>query len=206
MKLFELIKTQHNPNLKQGTQQPAMGNASSHAEVSQDPEDPHMVKRETDHRDPHSAYIKALLGSKQLMASNPYFPRVYETNEDGGRVVIKMEKLFELATARPEEIDAFARRIFGKGIKELQAMPVLAHARDNPTHAFISAIERISDSRRYSNLTDKHFVQALQLIDKLKDSHDDDVHMDLHDENFMIRRGPNGAQLVIADPLGGVVT
>lgn len=209
MKLFEIIDTKHNPNLKPDHGASTIGNVSSFAEVTPDATDPHMVKRDTKSNDPHTAYIEALKGRDQKMASNPYFPRVYETNDANNRMLIRMEKLSEFADINSAELNAITKRILGMSTEEVQAQERanaygmeyrLKRLQREPNYAFALAVKDIVENKKFDKIKDPKFAEALNLIDRVV-TNNELFSIDMHPQNYMIRRGPYGAQLVITDPL-----
>lgn len=142
----------------------------------------------------NDAYYNYVQAIKPYISSNPYLPRVYVIKTDidsEGRAIPKyqMEKLFNLTDFDDEEeLKPIGEKIF-----------------TNPPSNIIDtlkSIRRALENGIYAGIKDKKLIQALQIIKQVHDSSDYKFYYDLHDGNFLFRKGPYGIQLVISDPLG----
>jgi len=120
--------------------------------------------------------------------NNPFFPRIYNVKQyknKGGvyNIVITMEKLFHIDETNPQLI----AQLFGIPLDiGLTAQNIHTRFYDNK-HRVV-----IAQSTQYPDLK-----KAMRLMEPLFNNYSPDVHA----ENIMYRKTPNGPQLVFADPI-----
>lgn len=147
-------------------------------------------------------FIKEL-AKDDSMASNPYFPRVYNlnayTNDESDSFVARMEKLIPMSDLNVKQVDAILRRIVDRDVED--SFPEIKQMGDEErkNHLIQQVLNMIRGRRTHAVPKDTHFNQALDKINMLKQDHRG--HIDWSVDNMMARRTPHGAQLVFSDPL-----
>lgn len=146
---------------------------------------------------------------------NPYFPTVYEikvTRDPRGntRPQYRLQKLLDIDDVPPAAVAAIFRRIFS--VEELAVDQELAQADDSIENrgkdqagfyikmelarhiqAAVKGLPKI-----VSAIRDPEFLRAAKILKLIADRRG--FSIDLHSGNILMRPGPGGAQLVIADP------
>lgn len=155
--------------------------------VSQDPRLPQEVLKITyNHgtRDGYPVFVDALINNSSFR-ENPHFPKISSVRKivhpkDEPTYMVRMELLKPLQDLRLSQLTQLWHRYFDSDVpKDLKA-------------------ETIAD--KLSDVNDPQFQAAYRLSQQLAQQHN--VSFDLHEENVMVRLGPQGGVLVITDPLG----
>ena len=174
--------------------------SSRFSKGKEDPADPFMFNKTSllpsDLKD--DAYYNYVMAIKPYIKSNPYFPRVYDvtlTKDSEGKIIPKysIEKLRQTefwvdddgSLPHGETQDAMLDRLF------------VDPPKNSPVYFELSKALHSGD---FSNIKDKLLVNALKLIQKVKESNPK-FNYDLHIDNIRYRVGPMGPQLVLMDPL-----
>ena len=229
MRLNELVKTNFNqklvkdyeengedPNVRYAMNQddPTVGRFS---QVKPDQADPHMVNKHSfdpiqdlEKRDGYFYYIKNV-SDNNMAESNPYFPRVYDVfvhKDSTGKATFdaKIEKLERAADLSEDELLLVANHCFNDFDQALDRKRGYAGFTERKAKTQKELILRtismlLYDSMRHQGyIKDPKLAEAMKFISDLykKNKHVDE---DLHDDNFMFRRGKYGIQMVITDPL-----
>lgn len=173
-------------------------------------------------KDAYFKYIE-IMAKNDRMSANPYFPKIFDIQvrrfyrkDFTGKVnlgvkymyAVDMERLLRFDSLSQEEARVLGNKMFNDF--ERQTKPIRYKAgsgdRSEPRNYFEgleSMITIVLDDWFRSRLTtaikDSRFKQAVMLIMKLEK--DDNIAMDIHSENIMLRRGPGGPQIVITDPV-----
>jgi hypothetical protein len=165
-------------------------------------QDPHMftkitVKSLPLEHDPYYNYVKAI---EPYISSNPYLPRVYVTKvvkDQTGKVFPKyqIEKLFTL-----DQISGNDSELRQELLNTLYKKLIRDPKPEDPIFLF-KIIRSALQQNDFSRIKDSLLRQALSIIRDLVSKNYDDFDFDLHDGNFLFRTGPNGVQMVLADPL-----
>lgn len=228
MRLDELVKTNYkqnsvkdyeengeDPDVRYAEKQddPSVGRYS---QVKPDENDPHMVNKKSfdpiqdlEKRDGYFYYINKISESG-IADGNPYFPRIYDVNifkDSTGKATFdaKIEKLERGDSLSEEELLLVASHCFKDFDSAMQRKSAYGGTleRKIPTKKLL-ILKTISmllyDSLRHQGyVKDPLLAEAMKFIDDLyrKNKHIDE---DLHEDNFMFRRGRYGLQLVITDP------
>jgi hypothetical protein len=166
--------------------------------------------KDLEKNDGYFYYINEIKNSKQA-PENPYFPRVYEVRvykDSQGRAKFKaqIETLIRGDEVSEEELKALGERIFEDFDKALERNASnKAIFRKHETHTtkqkYLHTISMLLNDSMYHQgyIKDPHLKAAAKFIDDLqrKNKH---IDLDIHDQNFLFRRGKYGIQLVITDP------
>ena len=188
----------------------------AYSSVKPDKNDPFMVRKtsatkqrpnyDPDEADGYWQFIDALQRIPE-MSNNPFFPRVYGVKTitgDNGRKVkrAQLEKLEPYHAIDPNMLLHYADSIIdNKNIKDWLDYAE-RHNRLEPDSRDIameitSTFENAINNKNYSKIKNKNLVKALQDVNEFTDL----FALDMHAGNIMFRRGQNGIQLVITDPL-----
>lgn len=154
--------------------------------VNQDPRLPQEVLKTTYYhgtRDGYQVFVDALINDPRFR-KNPHFPRissvkkiVHPKNEP--TYMVRMESLKPLHDLSLSQLTQLWHRYFDRDVpKDLEA-------------------ETIADM--LSDVNDPQFQAAYRLSQQLAQQHN--LVFDLHEENVMVRLGPQGGVLVITDPV-----
>jgi len=170
-----------------------------YSSVYDNPADPHTVKKTQSYAssDPFLEYVELII--KHKLWENPHFPRIYGTkyfNFKGGlrRGQWKIERLHKIHTLNLEESKGLVERYFG--------------VETESKYTLIRLLGDLENKKTIENIKDETFKQAAikihSLIDDLPrvsfDSTVPRAGLDLHGDNFMIRRTSVGPQVVFMDP------
>lgn len=158
-----------------------------------------------------------------LMGANPYMPIVYNIDsffqsEYRSRNEFQMERLVNANDLDPVRLyQALSLVLDHLGDSYEDQYNTMTHARkfmkqyeDNPhginakelmvnVHDHLSNIVLREALDNYSNLPDSPLKEFYEYLYDF--AVNNNVMVDMHDENFLYRRTPHGAQLVIADPV-----
>lgn len=187
--------------------------------VKPDSTDPHMVnKYQISHtrNDPYWKFITHM--HQEGMMDNPYLPKVYKhtvvkDQNDNSKNTATIEKLQPIQSATPADRFHIFHRVFGEEFsnselgKRYLSNPRLSGDNYDDERASMAAlnfvfgtIERVIIGQEdTTSVDDPDLIDAIKFIAKVKQKYN--ATSDLHAENFMLRRGPTGVQLVILDPL-----
>jgi hypothetical protein len=168
--------------------------------------------------DAYLGYIN-LLANNDRMASNPYFPRVYDvkiypyeseyarTKEWTGEYVVEMEELQSIEDLSVEEVNMLGNRMFKywkqRGSEIAHDMFSYLPSNMQIPAALIAmireAVNQYSSTDFEYQIKDKKLTEAVMLLRELISK--GYIEEDLHINNVMIRRTSVGPQLVITDPV-----
>lgn len=165
--------------------------------------------------DGYLAYLMAIFKNNR-MASNPYFPRVYDLriidhsksrSMSDDEYVAEIEELYSFDDLSPDELNAIGDKIFHdwQGIKDRNY--IVDRSSDLSSNLAVtiqSMLANRSDDEFLSQVRDKHFIQAIAIISNIskKAGGKTGIYPDIVTQNLMVRRTPVGPQLVLSDPLG----
>ena len=228
MRLDELVKTNFKQNpvndyeengedplvrYEKNKDDPTVGRYS---QVKPDTNDPHMVNKKSfdpikdlETNDGYFYYINKISESG-IADGNPYFPRVYDVNvyrDSTGKATFdaKIEKLEHSDNLSEEELLLVANHCFKDFEDAMKRKAAYGGTleRKIPTKKLL-ILKTISmllyDSLRHQGyVKDPMLADAMKFIDELYRKNKK-VDEDLHEDNFMFRRGRYGLQLVITDP------
>lgn len=148
-------------------------------------------------------YMQYVLLSRKYSGVNPYFPKVVSIKQtpqgEPGRVayIVQMEQLDGSGTLTREERIPLAQQLFyGEDLEEILAYEKKGHS------VFEYKIEKAVNAgpaRAAKFVKDRQFLQAINLIHLVKKN--TGATIDMHDANYMIRRGDQGPQVVLTDPI-----
>ena len=172
--------------------------------------------------DAYFRYIKMMAGNDR-MSSNPYFPKIFDIQvrrfyrkDFTGKVnlsvryiyAVDMERLLPFESLSQEEARMLGNKMFYDFERQTKPIRHKAGSGDpsEPRDHFEgldTMITAVFDDwfreRFLTIIKDSRFKQAVMLIRKLET--DENIAMDIHSENIMIRRGVGGPQIVITDPV-----
>lgn len=172
--------------------------------------------------DGYLSYINEIISTNE-MATNPYFPRIYDVrvyptlpdwerpkrDQPAGEYVIEMERLEPTTVLSSAEVSAIGRKIF----KSWNEEAMKSHGRtyndgedDQQIRLYRArylAVHMSAAVGKYGpNIHDVHdekLLEAIELIERV--SAKPGMFLDMHEDNIMVRRTSIGPQLVIIDPL-----
>lgn len=206
MKLNEIVNTDTDRSMDYPNQEThqKIGNGY-YANVYQHKDDPHMVTKHAVKDDPGYELYMQLLNQNDRMGSNPYFPRIYRTN---GRVT-DIEKLSPITSINSAELAHIISTAFGsvdnlvnsstKWFREkLAQVTNKADKQKLLTTMLSSALDDMASEKVPVEVQSKELAQAIQMLQSIDT---DALYSDISSDNLMIRRGPNGVQLVLTDPI-----
>lgn len=168
--------------------------------------------------DGYYKFIEKVIDLKQE-THNPYLPQIYNvkriqpTTKSDPYLIVEVEKLYPSASMSTEEAKLVFSKMIGRKItqqdidliqketgvdwKTKEPKPIKWQwAIRNVMQAYIDDDDwGIWDNFK---IKDPQFVEALQIV---RDLVNDGYTLDLHDENYMVRKTPYGNQIVLTDPL-----
>lgn len=173
---------------------------------------------DTPEQDAYLSYIN-LLVTDDRMASNPYFPRVYDvkvypydeefsrTKAHLGEYVIELEKLEHMDVLSTDELNSLSNRIFkdwkrdGPHIAKSQFshLPSAWRLQAALVYMMREAVMHFHGEEMEQYVRDPKFAEAALLVRELINRRH--IVDDLHINNVMVRRTSVGPQLVITDPV-----
>lgn len=190
--------------------------------VVPDREDPHLVRKHS-HRfnspsdkfydnDTYDQFSEYVYTNK--LYDNPYFPRIYKhdkISDKSGQMLHKyqIERLEHLTALDVESIRAMYIRLFPNGddlyydIIESnknhgpQPPPVMFKLKLN----IAKTIQNCIKTGNTSNIIDDALIEAINYLNHFIHNVCEKCVLDLHVNNYMVRRTPHGFQLVISDPV-----
>lgn len=144
-----------------------------------------------------NAYMQYILLSKKHSSHNPYLPRVESIKHIKSRdklvsnkdyYIVNLEQLQPLQSMSVEELDFLLDKIFVDKLGPVKN-----------AFEFGRILERAIARPGSNRVKDKNFGAVSRLITKLA-THST-THIDVHEDNVMVRLTPYGPQLVITDPV-----
>lgn len=184
MKLNEIYDIEHKPQIDDEEAGEYIS-SGMYASVNKHKKDPHMVIKHTRQADPYNKYVEALVQS-QKWKENPHFPRIYVRGTQDHSYT--MEKLIPFGDLELDELENYFKNHFDAEYN--------THQLDK--HDITYTMADMFRSRIPEHISDELLKEAIEWLREL--SNQLDVHLDLHNNNFMWRRGPYGIQLVFTDP------
>lgn len=149
--------------------------------------------------DAYYCYI-AVIVKRKIAQENPFAPRVYKINHflgnDGSKkYTIDMEKLISAKDIGKDDIKAYASTLFADSDGANGSYPIgdaddLADKVNDIVHGNLSTNDQLNS-----------LIDIIKDIKSTATKHNKTFYWDLHSGNMMFRRGKNGLQLVITDPL-----
>lgn len=225
MKLIEIFDTTFKPrNIKQSFDRDAAeskrndlqwgdsGNGYSSI-VKKLANDPFQVRKTSnvprenlEETDGYYAYIKAIADGK-LAQSNPYFPRVSQvktyTDKNGlQQFKADLETLIEPTELSVEELMFAGKKMYNDFEQQVERYG--NKFEDSKEKIIYTLVQLIEDSLyKRSYIKDPLLIQVVDLIDSLLRKYKR-LELDMNMGNIMFRRGSNGVQSVITDPLSQI--
>ena len=220
----ELVQTQqqqasYNGNLRPG--RPHDGNGTQ-AKVTPDRNDPHMVRKhnynpyvkdrssmqatfQTRKEDGFNRFVQFLIKHKH-MGENPHLPRVYNiktiTDAEGRHInTYTVEKLTESSEITWEELEAFIEGNLHEG--SIWMDEDRRGTQGWVWNTFQTVAQTLDRAISLDTVRDKvvkseTLIEAIDILRKAKRVLGEPT--DMHAENYMWRRGPQGMTLVFNDP------
>lgn len=196
--------------------------SGAYSYVKDDKNDPHVVhkyQKKHNSRDAYWIFLDHLKNSD--MMDNPYLPKVYKHTvvkdvKDNVKNSATIEKLMPLSEASPSDIFLMCHRAYGMEFEETPSGKLYTRnsrfmgSRYDENHASRYALNRLLEtielavqgytpSDNDEIITDEQLLEATAFVRKVMEESGSST--DMHSANFMLRRTPTGAQLVIIDPL-----
>ena len=148
-------------------------------------------------------YMQYVLLSKKYSGINPYFPKVVSIKQTPqglpGRIayIVQMEQLEGSGKImKDEQIELANKMFYGEDLDEI----VSAAKKGNSLIQYkIEKAVNAGPTIAAKFVKDKQFIQAIKLIHLVKKN--TGATIDMHDANYMIRRGDQGLQVVLTDPI-----
>lgn len=193
------------------------------------PQEPGTVRKVTKNpvddleKDAYFQYV-SLIAKNDRMSSNPYFPKIFNiqvrsfyrkdfTGEENLGVeyvyAVDLERLLPFSSLSNKEARMLGNRIFydfekkyrpGRVTSGKSKIDYLGELSDRIEVTFSEDVFNVSPSLLATITKDRYYKQALLLIRAMIHKNDS-MFEDMHDKNIMIRRGPQGPQIVITDPV-----
>lgn len=162
---------------------------------------PHVPAQDIQDTDSYSIFIKNIVKDR-LAQKNPYFPRVYNveivTDPSGyQRYRVDMEKLNPIDSASDEELVYLFKKMFNIDWLPERYRNIEHLDRERKIRAFNFALKEGFQNVGY--LKDEALKNAFEYL-KMMYTQEFGMVLDLHAGNYMFRRTPMGAQVVIVDP------
>lgn len=169
--------------------------------------------------DAYFQYIQ-VIAKNDRMLSNPYFPKIFnievkqfwrrdfQTGEKLGKeygFAVDIERLLPYSELSQKEAQMLGNRMFyefERTTKPKDRTDSREEQRDYLTalvYRIEAAMEEWTRDEMITTIKDSRFKQAVMLIKNLDKK--EEIGLDLHADNIMIRRGPVGPQIVITDPV-----
>lgn len=155
-------------------------------------------------KDAYFRYLK-LLAKNERFITNPYFPRIFDLQvkrfESRYAYAVDMERLHDYNDLSDKEARMLADRMFHRfehvAARQIQQTMSMGEA----IMEFISdLLDNFYPAKQATVYKDPELRKAVLLLRKLKTT-GDGIFFDIHDGNFMIRRGPYGPHIVFTDPV-----
>jgi hypothetical protein len=148
-------------------------------------------------------YMQYVLLSKKYSGVNPYFPKVLSIKQTPqglpGRVayIVQLEQLEDSGKLKSSEQLELANKIFyGEDLDDI----IAARKKGNSLIQYkIEKAVHAGPAIAAKFVKDKQFIQAIKLVHLVKKN--TGATIDMHDANYMIRRGDQGLQIVLTDPI-----
>ncbi len=152
--------------------------------------------------DPYYGYLSGIAAHSE-MEKNPFIPKVFEVKvyETTGNYkyfyIAKMERLYELRSLNDDELRQFIitltkPRMMNR-IKASVGMYDAVEALKKENHGHL--VEILVDKIRREKIKDPQLQAAMRLAQNTG------FEYDITANNIMVRKTPNGPQLVLADPV-----
>lgn len=173
------------------------------------PRDPHeFVKRPhlttLMDEDAYYAYIMEIRDLKRQGYHNSFFPQVYNidiTQDPKGnqRPRYRIEKLQKGEDYSFEALVGLYERLFMNEVN-INAYEKFSNPEFSLWSDMARELTRAVERSNYTNIRDDELREALMLISKIVDDHDN-WNVDLHANNIRVRGSRTGPQLVLMDPI-----